>query len=241
MRRITTLAWPWTTVKEILDDWSEPATATGRPTYRDHVTSSDVRSRRPPADKFEDRRRELADAALVTLAELGYARTSLRTIAENTSFSHGVLHYYFRDKVELITYCVQRYKVACVARYDGLVAAADTPEGLATACGEGLASTLREDALLHRLWYDLRAQALFEPAFRADVAAIDDSLQAMIWRVVSGYGELSGRTPTVSPSYAYALFDGLFGQALLRHLDGSPVAVDDLRDGARDLLPRLFV
>lgn len=176
----------------------------------------------------------------MTLADLGYARTSLRTIAENTSFSHGVLHYYFRDKVELITYCVQRYKTACVARYDGVVSAADTADDLAAACGEGLAATLREDALLHRLWYDLRTQASFEPAFRAEVAAIDDSLQAMIWRVVSGYGELSGRAPTVSPSYAYALFDGLFWQALHRHLDGSAVAVDDLRAGARDLLPRLF-
>jgi AcrR family transcriptional regulator len=205
------------------------------------VTSSPVRARRSPADKFEDRRRELADAALLTLAELGYARTSLRTIAENTSFSHGVLHYYFRDKVELITYCVQRYKVACVQRYDAVVSGADTADGLAAACGEGLAATLREDAVLHRLWYDLRAQALFEPAFRADVAEIDDSLQAMIWRVVTGYAALGGRTPTVTPGFAYALFDGLFGQALARHLDGSQDAVDDLRTGAQDLLPRLFV
>ncbi|WP_026204555.1 TetR/AcrR family transcriptional regulator [Actinomycetospora chiangmaiensis] len=204
------------------------------------MTSSPAHARRSPADKFEDRRRELADAALVTLADLGYARTSLRTIAENTSFSHGVLHYYFRDKVELITYCVQRYKAACVQRYDGVVSAADTAEGLATACGEGLAATLREDALLHRLWYDLRSQALFEPAFRAEVAEIDDALQAMIWRVVSGYAELTGRAPTVSPSFAYALFDGVFGQALARHLDGSDAAVDDLRANARDLLPRLF-
>ncbi|WP_433802237.1 TetR/AcrR family transcriptional regulator [Actinomycetospora sp. CA-084318] len=204
------------------------------------MTSSAVRPRRSPADKFEDRRRELADAALVTLAELGYARTSLRTIAENTSFSHGVLHYYFRDKVELITYCVQRYKIGCVQRYDAVMSGADTAEGLAAACGEGLATTLREDALLHRLWYDLRTQSLFEPAFRADVAEIDGSLQAMIWRVVTGYAELTGRVPSVTPAVAYAVFDGLFGQALGRHLDGTPGAVDDLRAGAADLLPRLF-
>ncbi len=53
-------------------------------------------------DKFEERRRELADAALQTLSELGYARTSLREIAQNSAFSHGVLHYYFRDKVDLV-------------------------------------------------------------------------------------------------------------------------------------------
>jgi AcrR family transcriptional regulator len=36
---------------------------------------------RRPVDQFEDRRRELAAAALQTLGELGYARTSLREIA----------------------------------------------------------------------------------------------------------------------------------------------------------------
>ena len=53
-------------------------------------------------DKFAERRAELADAALQTLSELGYARTSLREIAQNSEFTHGVLHYYFRDKVDLI-------------------------------------------------------------------------------------------------------------------------------------------
>ena len=48
-------------------------------------------------DKFADRRAELGEAALTTLATLGYARTSLREIAQNSEFSHGVLHYYFRD------------------------------------------------------------------------------------------------------------------------------------------------
>ena len=67
-------------------------------------------------DKFEERRRELADAALQTLSELGYARTSLREIAQNSAFSHGVLHYYFRDKVDLIIYCVRQYKAVCVQR-----------------------------------------------------------------------------------------------------------------------------
>src|SRR5881628_2396082 len=104
------------------------------------VTSAAAVRRR--VDKFEDRRRELADAALLALADLGYARTSLRTIAEHTKFSHGLLHYYFADKIELITYCVRRYKAACVERYDGFVAEASTPGQLAIACGDGLAAAL---------------------------------------------------------------------------------------------------
>ena len=63
-------------------------------------------------------------SALHTLAQLGYARTSLREIAQNSEFSHGVLHYYFSDKVDLLTESVRHYEAECVTRYDDIVAAA---------------------------------------------------------------------------------------------------------------------
>src|SRR5215213_10220695 len=110
---------------------------------------------RRQVDKFEERRRELADAALQTLSELGYARTSLREIAQNSAFSHGVLHYYFTDKVELITYCVRRYKAVCVQRYDEVIESSGTADELARGFAEAMAATLVADARMHRLWYDL--------------------------------------------------------------------------------------
>jgi AcrR family transcriptional regulator len=74
--------------------------------------------------KFAERRAELGEAALQTLAELGYARTSLREIAQNSEFSHGVLHYYFTDKLDLILCSVRQYKARCVRRYDDVTATA---------------------------------------------------------------------------------------------------------------------
>ena len=191
---------------------------------------------RRQVDKFEERRRELADAALQTLSELGYARTSLREIAQNSAFSHGVLHYYFRDKVELITYCVRRYKTTCAQRYDRIVATADTPEELAAGFLDALTTTLVDDATMHRLWYDLRSQALFEASFREDVLEIDAMLERMIWRVLSRYAELVGAEIAGASPAVYAMFDGLFQQALLRQLAGAEGATDELRDGALQFL-----
>jgi AcrR family transcriptional regulator len=180
-------------------------------------------------DKFAARRAELAAATLRTLAELGYARTSLREIAQNSEFSHGVLHYYFRDKVDLITHCVREYKAICVTRYDQVVATATTPAQLQEGFLDKLAQTLVEEPQMHRLWYDLRNQSMFEETFRADVAAIDASLERMVWRVVTRFAELVGTAPLVTPSVMYALFDGLFQQALLRQLAGEAGAAADLR------------
>ena len=84
-----------------------------------------------------------------TLAELGYARTSLREIAQNSQFSHGVLHYYFSDKQDLLTDCVRQYEAACVTRYDEIVATAGLAEELKREFSAAMAETLRTDAPMH--------------------------------------------------------------------------------------------
>ena len=194
---------------------------------------------RRQVDKFAERRAQLAAAALQTLAEQGYARTSLRDIAQNSDFSHGVLHYYFADKFELITYCVRQYKAECVTRYDAIVATATTAAELRSGFGAAMAATLREDATMHRLWYDLRNQSLFDEAFRADVLDIDHSLERMIWRIVSRYAELSEVPLTVAPSLAYAVMDGLFQQYLLKHLSGDEAAIPNMQADVRLVLSRI--
>jgi AcrR family transcriptional regulator len=195
---------------------------------------------RKRVDKFAERRTELAEAAILTLAELGYARTSLREIAQNSEFSHGVLHYYFSDKLDLIICCVRLYKSRCVTRYDNVIAEAGTFVHLLEGFVNVLGNTMREEAHLHRLWYDLRAQALYEPAFRADVHEIDNSLEAMIWRILVRLGALHGEATSMTPALAYAVFDGLFQQCLLKHLSGDPTAIPQMQESARLVLQQAF-
>ncbi|MBR0693057.1 TetR/AcrR family transcriptional regulator [Bradyrhizobium lablabi] len=190
-------------------------------------------------EKFNARRIELADAALETLGELGFARTSLREIAQNSAFTHGVFHYYFSNKLDLICCCVRHYKAKCVTRYDEVVATAQSRDQLTEGFLAKLTETLRTEARMHRLWYDLRSQAMFEAAFRKDVLEIDKSLEAMIWRIASRYAELGGTRPASSPAALYALFDGLFQSALLKHLADDEKAIPELLAEVRRLLPTI--
>jgi AcrR family transcriptional regulator len=190
-------------------------------------------------DKVSARRTELAEAALETLAELGYARTSLREIAQKSEFTHGVLHYYFSDKVDLICCCVRHYKAKCVTRYDQVTINAQSRDELMDGFLGKLGDTMRDEPYMHRLWYDLRTQAMFEDAFRDDVTEIDKSLEAMVWRIACRFAELGGKKPAVSPGALYALFDGLFQKYLLKHLSNDPEAIPDLLDEVRRLLPMI--
>ncbi len=198
-----------------------------------------ARSRRP-TDRYDERRDQLAESALKTLGELGYARSSLREIATNSAFSHGVVHYYFHDKHELIVYCVRYYKARCVHRYDDVVRDATTGAELLDGFATTLQQTLRDEAPMHRLWYDLRSQSMFEESLREAVTMIDRTLEVMIWRVVSRYGELSGRPVLAGPAAAYGMLDGLFQQALLAYAAGGEAVLSTLTAQVHDLMPLLL-
>ncbi|WP_237741639.1 TetR/AcrR family transcriptional regulator [Tsukamurella sp. 1534] len=193
------------------------------------------------ATKVAAKRDELARAALRTLSELGYARTSLREIAANSEYSHGVLHYYFADRLELIAHCVHLYKSECIASYDDVLRADDDAESLRTRFAERLAATMEHDLATHKLWYDLRSQAMFETALIDDVRAIDGELEDMIRRVVARYAELAGAVPLLDSAGTYAALDGPFERAVRRRVRGDDRAATDLTAQVHALLGVLVV
>ena len=134
---------------------------------------------------------------------------------------------------------MRHYKAKCVTRYDEVVTSAQSRAELTEGFLAKLAATLEHEARMHRLWYDLRSQAMFEPAFRKDVLEIDKSLEAMIWRVASRYAALDGERLTTSPAALYAVFDGLFQGALLRHLASDEKAIPDFIGEVRRVLPTI--
>ncbi len=194
------------------------------------------RADRASVDKFGRRRQMLAASALTAIAERGYARTGMRDIAQHSELSHGSLHYYFDDKDDLVALAVWNYKSECARRYDPIIETAQTSEEFAERFGLEMSTTMRDEASLHRLWYDLRNQALFTEGFRDTIVRIDALLQDMVWAVVVRYAELEGREPALAPTLAYGLFDGLFQNTLIRYLRGDASAVEELRAAAPALL-----
>ena len=185
------------------------------PSVADPAVSASAR-----VSKHDNRRDQLAESALVTLGKLGYAKTSLREIAQHSPYSHGVVHYYFSSKEELITYCVRYYKRTCVTRYDEIVETSASSGELQARFADKLAETIRTEGPMHQLWYDLRNQSMFEPGLREVVLEIDGQLEAMIWRVLTRYADLAGRPPALDPSTTYGMLDGLFAQSLLAWATG---------------------
>ena len=200
------------------------------------MSTTTERADRSAVDKFAKRRRELADSALAAIAERGFAHTGLRDISARTDLSTGILHYYFTGKDDLIAQAIWQYKSECARRYDPIVETSVTAEELIARFGVEISTTLRDEADMHRLWYDLRNQALFEDGFRDTIVAIDELLADMVWAIVEKHAELRGASPTIDRETAYALVDGVFQNCLIGYLRGDLEALDKLRTRSANLL-----
>jgi hypothetical protein len=63
----------------------------------------------------------------------------------------------------------------------------------------------------------------------------------LIWRIVAAFADLAGTPPALSSSAVYAVLDGLFQQALIRHLAGSTGAARDLEENVQRVLESLTI
>lgn len=189
--------------------------------------------------RADARRAQLAESALTTLSEMGYARTSVRDIAQNSPFSHGVLHYYFKDKTEIILEAIRLYKTQCIARWDDALRAESADE-LLMKLAAVLTDGIHEEGQLHRLWYDVRSEGMVDPAFRDLVWEVELEVQAMVVRVIEHMGALSGTRLLISPETAAVTLDALFQRALLEHYCGDPTAADTLMARVLEVWPHIL-
>ncbi len=174
--------------------------------------------------KRENKKRELALHTIRTLAQRGFANTSLRDIAEESGVSVGVLHYYFEDKVDLISYCVQIYKEGFIERLDNVLHTADTEELVLSETIDRLADAVMNDGELHRLWYDIRSQAMFDSNFSKVVDELEEALAAHSARFL-----IRVNYTHIDPKEYYLSVDGRFRYYLQRSLAGDRNAHENLK------------
>jgi TetR/AcrR family transcriptional regulator, transcriptional repressor of bet genes len=125
----------------------------------------------------------------------------------------------------------------CVHRYDEVVERSRTEEELLDGFAAKLVETIADEAPMHRLWYDLRVESMFDERLRETVLKIDRALEDMVWRIVTRYAELADREVAMDSASAYAVLDGLFQAALLKYVTGDPAALPTLVAQTHGLMP----
>ncbi|MDO8361668.1 MAG: TetR family transcriptional regulator C-terminal domain-containing protein [Actinomycetota bacterium] len=192
----------------------------------------------PKIVDHDERRRELARAALDVISRSGLEAATIRAVAEESGWSTGVLKHYYVDKDELLHESLREMERANLARFD---AAQQQPTGL-DAITAIVAAIRRAEPRETRLWIAFTSRACVDPAIASMMRhAIEVWVARWAALVVRGQHDGSIR-PDIDPARVareiHALVNGLRLREQFRPahpspewpaFPGDPVLLDSLR------------
>lgn len=169
---------------------------------------------RPAGSRGEDTRRRVIAATMQCVAEMGYARATIREIARAADMTSGSLYHYFPTKAEIVRAAYLDVSAVTMPR---LSAAAEQAEG----CVEKLVAVIREGG---RIVQEYPYAVAFDRAVRAPgvenvgLSEVSSSIFASLRGIVEGVihqahrdGELSPEvTPEAATNAVFGLMHGLY-------------------------------
>ncbi len=184
--------------------------------------------------KSAESREHVLEAAIATLADKGYAHTSVGDIAERAGMSKGSVHYHFESKDDLLAHVLH----VCIARIGEPVRAAwDRPgvssiERIAAAIG-ALRETRDDLGPEMRVLVNLMAQAVHDEQLRSPIAtAMRQERETLHGALTDSLAEL-GVVPVVAPELILRLLMALLDGLVLHRLFDPPTpAESDAIDAA---------
>lgn len=113
----------------------------------------------------EIRRRELAEAAFVTLQEFGFKGTTVQRVSDRAGMSHGLVHHYFRSKDDLLEAAVRLTNERITQEVLRLLRNAQTPYDRLIAVIEGNFAPTVFTREIAQGWAASCGEAAFEERF----------------------------------------------------------------------------
>lgn len=174
----------------------------------------------PKQDRSRATRDRLLEAAIASLAESGWARTTVATVAARAGVSRGAAQHHFRTRADLVTAAI-RYmtEVRLVGLRDVLVVSPTGGNRTRWALDQlvGLYTGTLFRAALH-VW----TEAAVDAGLRAQVIPLERALAREAFRLAVTLLDVDGDDPSVRPVVAGTL-------DLARGLGLANVLTDDAR------------
>jgi AcrR family transcriptional regulator len=184
----------------------------------------------PKVVDHEQRRRELADAALSLAARDGLAAVTTRATAAECGWSTGVLNHYFSSRNELLSAALRRAADLQQQTYTRILAGDATARDKLTEITESILPLDPRRLAMTRIFLFFYAQAAADEDARAEIAGFLARWRSVLHETVrSGQrdGELSADIDTAAVVFTLqAMTDGAAFEATL-----DPVAMKTIRQG----------
>ncbi len=140
--------------------------------------------------KTDAKARQILDAARTVLARRGFAGTTVSLVAAEAGVSRGLLHYYFKNKEDMLVRVINENMAASVILMQDLLARSRSATDIADRLVEALQQLFKHDPDFFNLFFEAEAAARQSPTLEAELQslygnfrrAIQEGLEAAIDR-----------------------------------------------------------
>jgi AcrR family transcriptional regulator len=181
-----------------------------------------VVARTPQTERRAKTRARLLDAAIVCLAERGFAATTTVEVAERAGVSRGAQQHHFRTKSELLSAAIEHAFMQRLALFETAVADRRVTEDLdiIDLAVDIIWPMFQEPVAV--AWIELTVAARTDPELQARVVSVSERMRATIDEQFRAMVEGGGRDELVSEAAAkltFAAFEGLILQRMAAYDD----------------------
>ena len=166
-----------------------------------------------PSTVADQKSRRILDAARRVLARRGFAGTTINLVAAEAGVSRGLLHYYFKNKEDMLARVIHENMAASVTLIAAMLSASRSAEDFAHQLVAALRDIFQSDPDFFNLFFEAWAVARQSPAMEAELQALYGHFRQAI---ETGLQEAAARghiTPALPPAGLSAvltsIIDGL--------------------------------
>ena len=142
-----------------------------------------------PRQAAAEKKQQIIRAAHTVLIKHGYAATTINQVAAEAGVSRGLLHYYFKNKEEMLALVLRTSMQRTIGLTRSLFAAATSAAELSAGFSKALKDIFQADPDLFRLFFESGAMARQSPMIAAELKQLYAEFRQMVARELGGLVE----------------------------------------------------
>lgn len=182
------------------------------------------------------RREQLLDATFECIAGMGYGNFSLQDVAERASLSKGIIHYYFKNKEELLVLVLDRLTQSLDDQVNLKANTARTPTGRICAIFDGSFEVVQEKVDFFHVFFDFCGQATRKKEMQDITSSLYAKYRRLTQRVIEDGIAQGVFRPVDAAGVAAVLVGMVMGICLQYILDGEAFSLTEIQQTSKDLI-----
>ncbi len=174
----------------------------------------------------DEKARIILDAVRGILARKGYSATTINLVATEAGVSRGLLHYYFRNKEEMLARVLKENMLASIAMIHQVFTDHDSAEGFAKGITDLLRTVMTHDPDFFHLFFEGFSVARQSSVVKEELTALYGQFRIALESCLIRAKDENKISPVLAPRALAAIITGIMDGMGLQFLTEADLCAD---------------